>query len=70
MKKQKEYTATDLRRMGVSDSKIRDLFYRAASNPKAYYTTITITRKVKVIDQETFDKRVKPWLKKHKNLEL
>ena len=63
----KEYTATDLRRLGVPEDTIKNLFYRPDSKRRGVYiTVITTTKTVKVINQETFDRRIKPLLEKEK----
>lgn len=64
----KEYTAEDLRKLGVSEHQIKNLFYRPGWEKRGVYTTIiTTSKEVKVIDQETFDNKIMPLLKKKRD---
>lgn len=63
--KEKLYQAKDLRKLGVSSETVKNLFYREGWEKRGVFMT-TIELKVKVINQETFDKRIKPLLERKK----
>lgn len=66
---EKEYTARELKRLGVPEYTIKDLFYRKDwKNKGVYMKVVEVTEKknVKVINQETFNKKIKPLLERKK----
>lgn len=65
----REYTARELKNLGVPDYVVKDLFYRKNWKNKGVYmkvVEVTERKNVKVINQETFDKRIRPLLEKKK----